>query len=169
MSKKHPDEWVCPYCGDLTRKHKAHELCDRCYQTQRRRNQGAESRKPGIRQCIGCGEVKRISGCDLCNSCYHKFYLATHLESVRAYHRRRDTKRRFGGRRSALLSRAGGCEFCGMTDDESLRRWGARLTIHHRDGQGFGYRAPNNDDSNLQVLCKSCHSTHHNKIASRSV
>ena len=164
MNKKHPDDWVCPDCGDLTRKHRAHGLCQRCYETQQRRNRGIRPLKPGVRKCVDCGEVKRIVGRDLCSVCYARFYRATHLESVRAYRRHSDAKKNFGGRRSALLSGAGGCELCGMTDDESLSAWGKRLAIHHRDGQGKGYRAPNNNDFNLQILCKSCHSSiHHPK------
>jgi thymidine kinase len=48
------------------------------------------------------------------------------------------------------------CDFCGSEND---------LTIHHKDHKGRNYKEAglpmNNNDRNLQVLCRSCHGRLH--------
>lgn len=39
-----------------------------------------------------------------------------------------------------------------------------RLVVHHIDGNGRGSKNPNNDLSNLQTLCHTCHQQIHVKI-----
>ncbi len=48
------------------------------------------------------------------------------------------------------------CCFCGSTKD---------LCIHHKDFLGYTHtKEPNNDISNLLLLCRSCHMKYHRKI-----
>lgn len=59
------------------------------------------------------------------------------------------------------LVRDKSCERCGMTNNEHLTKWNERLHIDHinndgRHNQRLGLK-PNNDISNLQILCRSCH------------
>jgi len=49
------------------------------------------------------------------------------------------------------------CTLCGMTNNESLKKWGQRLQIHHKDLNGRGVKIPNNSKDNFMILCKSCH------------
>ena len=81
-------------------------------------------------------------------------------ESIRILRRLCKDKKRYG-LNSELFIRYKKCEKCGMTNQESLEKWGQRLQIHHEDNQGrhnqsIGLR-PNNDKTNLKILCKSCH------------
>jgi hypothetical protein len=52
-----------------------------------------------------------------------------------------------------------GCEECGMTNRQSLRKYGERLSLHHRNG------SPTDDtEENIMILCKGCHCrAHHTK------
>lgn len=45
------------------------------------------------------------------------------------------------------------CSDCGMTEEESLLKWGERLSLHHKDGD-----KQNCHPNNFDTLCKSCHS-----------
>ena len=58
-----------------------------------------------------------------------------------------------------LLKRAQNkCSACGKQSTD--------LDIHHKDGNGFGKtKRPNNNASNLVVLCTSCHMQLHNNYA----
>jgi hypothetical protein len=53
------------------------------------------------------------------------------------------------------------CSDCKMTNQESIDKWGINLAVHHKDHNGRGVKKPNNDISNLEILCTSCHSKHH--------
>lgn len=44
------------------------------------------------------------------------------------------------------------CQQCGNSND---------LLVHHKDNNGHGNKNPNNNLSNLEVLCKSCHTKQH--------
>lgn len=67
-------------------------------------------------------------------------------------------KERFGGNRYLVLERDGyKCLFCGMTMSEHVKKWSRELTIDHIDGKGRNNKDVNNDISNLQTLCLSCH------------
>lgn len=58
-----------------------------------------------------------------------------------------------GGRRLEILQRDGfACVRCGMTDAEHRAKWCRPITIDHKDRN-----RRNNDPSNLQTLCLSCH------------
>ena len=60
------------------------------------------------------------------------------------------------------------CDLCGINNEDHLKKYGQRLQIHHRDNQGRHNQRdglpPNNQESNLQVLCKSCHVKVDNKL-----
>lgn len=61
-----------------------------------------------------------------------------------------------------------GCEHCGISNSEHKERYGTRLHIHHKDNQGrASLKAglePNNERSNLQILCNPCHQRTQNFI-----
>jgi hypothetical protein len=44
------------------------------------------------------------------------------------------------------------CTNCGMTQEESLKRWNQKLGIHHKDNDHL-----NADEDNLFPTCRSCH------------
>jgi len=44
------------------------------------------------------------------------------------------------------------CSDCGMTEKESLREWGRRLNLHHKDGN-----KKNCHPDNIDTLCCICH------------
>ena len=79
-------------------------------------------------------------------------------------------RRYFGGRRNEIVQAYGHkCAFCGMSDDDSFGTWGALLSIHHKDGIGRASKNPNNNIENLQVLCRKCHASLHNKEKTRKM
>lgn len=62
-------------------------------------------------------------------------------------------KTRFSGNKAIALERDGyKCRRCDATED---------LAVHHIDGSGQSDN-PNNDLDNLETLCDSCHTKHHN-------
>lgn len=67
---------------------------------------------------------------------------------------------RYGGHRKEILERDKyRCVKCNMTQQEHFDKWGKSLTIDHKDGNGFytPKNEKNNEVSNLQTLCLSCH------------
>lgn len=157
-------DWICKDCGNPDAKHYANELCRKCYMRRFRKEHGIPQRQPRERACAECGTVTKIKGRDLCPACYSRLFRREHLEHVREYDYKKCEEERFGGRRGRLIDRAGGgCELCGMTDAQSIKKYGQRLEIHHRDGRGAASKNPNHSDDNLMVLCKSCHAGIHGK------
>ena len=58
-----------------------------------------------------------------------------------------------GKQRESILERDKyRCVKCGMTDAEHKEKWGKPITIDHKDKN-----RKNNDPSNLQTLCLTCH------------
>lgn len=56
------------------------------------------------------------------------------------------------------------CGLCGITREQHFSKYSSDLQIHHknRKGRNLGSKNKHNDDnsdSNLQVLCKSCHAS----------
>jgi hypothetical protein len=66
-----------------------------------------------------------------------------------------DTKER---RRMGERIRSQGCAECGMSNQESKRRWGKSLHLHHIDGN-----TRNDVEENLVALCNSCHPMIHGR------
>lgn len=68
------------------------------------------------------------------------------------------SKTRFGGNRLDVLERDNwSCVKCGMGNEEHLERYHKTITIDHIDGRGSCSKEKNNNMSNLQTLCLSCH------------
>jgi len=62
-------------------------------------------------------------------------------------------------RRKALERDNYTCQRCGLTNDESLKRFDEELSVHHKNGDKFDSR-----QENLITLCKSCHQAIENSI-----
>jgi hypothetical protein len=153
-------DFICRQCGRSDRKHNAFGLCIRCYKELWRRRQGI---KPlGWKKeipCTICGIVPSIAH-GLCSRCYQKSY----QPKRRAYSRKYAEKYHFGAHQEIINRRnKTGCEICGMTNEESLKRYGRNLTVHHIDGNGRTSEHPNHDVSNLMIVCRGCHNKLHNR------
>lgn len=115
--------------------------------------------------------------CSYCKSCKRqmdKKYYNDNFDKVAEYHKARwrnnenvkiinkkSVEKKRCGLYATELVRDKSCEHCGMTNDEHLTKWNERLHIDHinndgRHNQRLGLK-PNNDISNLQILCRSCH------------
>ncbi len=71
----------------------------------------------------------------------------------------------FNGLRRVTLKRDGyKCVECGITQEEHLKKHKCDLIVHHIDGEGRYSKKPNNNENNLQTLCKRCHSSIHGKV-----
>lgn len=135
--------------------------CTRCHVSKER----SEFRK-----------IHETTGRGLCRDCKNaadKQYRAKNKEKVAAYFRElwKDPARRAKNRLMKEYHRFGldatafvqgkCCELCSISNDEHIRRFGIRLTIHHKDGQGRMMTkrglSPNNDPNNFQIVCSACH------------
>jgi hypothetical protein len=123
-------------------------------------------------RCINCGEtsVKHMAK-GLCARCYsyqyaHDPHTAERVreQKLEWYFRqggfmraKQDREERwFDNKREAILAKAKyRCSKCRRKLAPCL------LVVHHNDGNGRGSKAPNNDDSNLVVLCRACHLNSH--------
>lgn len=165
MNRKYLPGWDCPECGSTNRKGAANGLCKVCYTRQQRRKRGAKPVRSRIRKCARCGEVARIQGHELCYRCYWRMRKELRAQKLVAYEWQRGSRKFFAGNRDLVFERAGHrCERCGMSDSESLKRWGERLHVHHRDGNNYRRETPNHSLENLQLLCKLCHRAIHGNV-----
>lgn len=90
----------------------------------------------------------------------NKRYMENHPEKFKEW----QDNHHFGGMRIKTLERDNfTCQKCGMTEKQHLKKWGCSLNVHHQDGNGRGKQKKNNNLSNLQTLCKSCHKKEHMK------
>lgn len=83
-------------------------------------------------------------------------------ECNRLRNRGRSDRIVFGGNREIAIKRDGEkCVKCGMTRKEHQEKYRRDISVDHIDGMGTYTPAElrNNDLSNLQTLCISCHST----------
>ncbi len=75
----------------------------------------------------------------------------------------------FGNNRKEVYERDGySCVDCGLTNAESLEKYGEILTVHHIDGKGtneISSSEKNNDVDNLVTLCRSCHVREHRRLS----
>lgn len=119
-------------------------------------------------RCINCGEtrVKHMAK-GLCARCYSYQYAHDPQKAERVREQKRQwyfrqggfmwgkrarEKKWFDGKRGAILEKAKyRCSKCRRKFPTYL------LVVHHKDGRGRGSKVPNNEDSNLTVLCKACH------------
>ena len=116
-------------------------------------------------QCVSCGTAQRSHiAKGLCEYCYmrqyavnhastvkkqkHDWYYARHAEQLAAKKITREQRHFDGKRTAALIAANGKCAHCGATHS---------LCVHHKNGQGRGSTIPDNDDANLEVLCRRCH------------
>lgn len=128
--------------------------------------------------CEACATVERPHMAKgLCRRCYLARYneqpenAAKALEHKRRWYKANVTpelqkeKREalhFDSVRAKVLPRDGNkCCRCPATTG---------LVVHHKDENGRGCAEPNNDEENLETLCRACHAKHHstNKAWSRA-
>ena len=119
--------------------------------------------------CVVCGTNDLpFMARGMCNPCYQRQYYQNNTDQVkegkrRCYLRRYEHYRQmrakvrdlthFDGQRDEALARDGHCcVVCASNSD---------LVVHHIDCSGRGATEHNNDLSNLQTLCKSCHLAAH--------
>lgn len=105
----------------------------------------------------------------LCRRCYLKEYRNNPANSDRIKSQKHDwyannvqgtdklriarEVKHFDGKREVILKRDGFCcTKCGANKS---------LVVHHLDGNGRGKEKPNNHESNLVTLCRSCHIKEH--------
>lgn len=97
-----------------------------------------------------------------CREC-RRLYTSTYKRGRTDIHARNRTLKRFGGIREAIIQRDGEkCVKCGMGRDKHRERYGRDITVNHIDGNGRYSSVQNNDPTNLETLCVSCHSTKDN-------
>ena len=137
-------------------------------------------------ECFSCGETKcesmfvkhnrtkdgKRGQCKKCKSIADKKYRETHKESI-AVSKKKYWDNNVNGikeknRRTIDLKRIGMtadklensvCEMCGLSNEESIEKYGVRLSVHHRNNDGRhninnGLEPVHKD---LQILCLSCH------------
>jgi len=66
-------------------------------------------------------------------------------------------------RRKALERDNYTCQKCGLTNKESLEKFGEELSVHHKNGDKFDSRL-----ENLVTLCRSCHQAVENAIQAQT-
>ena len=118
--------------------------------------------------CVECGgNDTRHMAKGVCARCYLAKYRPANssriADSKRAWHesfvkgtdrgKLAREARNYDGMREPVLHRDGyHCVRCGSSES---------LVVHHIDRQGRGNTEPNNDLSNLETLCRSCHINEH--------
>lgn len=162
MNLKHDSGWVCADCGDPSAPYSAKGLCKTCYARLLRRRRGMRPGLAGLySECIRCGS-KPVHGHGLCKRCYNKDLEIKNKDLRRVQKYRANKKYSFGGDYEGLLRSVGfECQSCGLTNEESLKRWKCGLDIHHKDGRGRTSSVPNHSRENLMVLCRKCHMAIH--------
>ena len=90
----------------------------------------------------------------------NKRYATDNPEKIKQNH---DNQYFDGMRIKALKRDKFACQVCGMTEEEHLKKWNYSLTVHHKDGNGWGKKEKNNALDNLQTLCKICHGKAHGR------
>ena len=174
---------ACVSCGSTERRIQGKGLCTRCYHREWRKTE--DRKKWRSRKypdgCVRCGTKEaKHQGHGLCPACYSLDYKSKNPErilqlarecydrnkdrvlverrekyatdpEVRRKHREIHRRNRYDGNRELALEQAGfKCERCGYDRSRDV------LETHHRDGN-----RKNNDLSNLQVLCPTCHKETH--------
>ena len=162
VNKKKPFRTGCIVDG-CDKKHYAKGYCRKCYEGWLRRKRGSPQRESANERCNKCGNPLAVAN-DMCQSCYDEHYYKNHRETINMKNRSRKEKRSFGGRRNEILQAYRyKCVLCDMSDNDSVGTWGARLEIHHKDGNNMNSDTPNHNTENLMVLCKRCHASLHHK------
>ena len=129
---------TCTICGSNQNVYKKRMICKKCYQkeyTKKYYQQNKES----------------IKARSLVN---HQNNRDERLKRMKKY---RESEQ-FNSKREQILKRDNytccKCQTC-FKDDPS------KLTVHHHDRQGRGSLIKNNEDDNLETLCRACHASEH--------
>ena len=114
---------------------------------------------------------KKQNLCKKCKSNLDKEYRERNKEKLKKYFYYKwinDERRRIVNKNSKSMARNGvpydyvldkKCEMCGINNEEHLKKYGRSLNIHHINNTGrhnskIGLKV---DNTNIQVLCQSCH------------
>ena len=74
------------------------------------------------------------------------------------YAKKGNDVRRFGGVRELVILRDNEqCIKCYISRKDHYKKYGKDLNVNHKDGNGRNAFIKNNDPSNLETLCQSCH------------
>lgn len=91
------------------------------------------------------------------SSTYQRKHPRIITDGKRQYDLEKVFEKRFGGLRNIVLERDDFmCQLCGITRDEHKEKYRRDIAIDHIDGDGRNSPNPNNDLSNLRVLCLVC-------------
>lgn len=158
-----PETWVCPECGDRTKKYFAKNLCATCYARQFRRKRGMKERPfwKKYTKCRVCGK-EEIKALGMCAACYNRYLENKNYSRRKQQKKKANQKYGFGRSRTDIYKTLGNrCAICGISEADYKKLTGRSLEIHHKDGNGRTSESPNHDISNLVVLCKRCHRNVH--------
>ena len=145
--KKPPlTERTCKFCGEIFKPTVGKQIyCSVEHSFRGNYAENADSKKKNARE-YRVNNLEKVRKQDRESKKKHK---AKKAKADKAY---RD-KIYFSGNKAIALERDGyKCTRCGATDN---------LAMHHKDGSGQTDN-PNNDLDNLETLCDSCHTLHHN-------
>lgn len=122
----------------------------------------------------------KYSYCKSCKKQINKKYYNENFDKVAEYHYKRwreNNNVKIINKKAKEKARCGinatefvkdkCCVACGMTNNEHFAKWNERLHIDHINNDGRANQRigllPNNELSNLQILCRSCHVKKDNK------
>lgn len=98
--------------------------------------------------------------CRTCRNNSSRKWIKANYSNPKVSNRYHSPIKGFGGNREAVIQRDGEkCVDCGMTRQEHKEKYGFDITVDHIDGKGSKtpLHLKNNEMSNLQTLCSSCH------------
>lgn len=129
---------ICKVCGSTENIYKKSQICKKCYQKQYSKKYYQENSEI----------IKKNSS---------KNYYDNHDKNLE-YRKKIREEQQFNSKREKILQRDNyTCFRCNKQLESKL------LIVHHKDRLGRGSKVKNNDDSNLETLCRSCHAREHNK------
>lgn len=132
------DHARCLNCGTNKIKHQANGLCENCYPKSEKVKAG---QKAYVQRNIEILKIKQRE--------YAKEYIKR--PEVVAKMRRWNDQVNYGGNREKALERDGyKCQNCGITQEESFKKYGRDLYVEH-------VRGKSNELSNLITACEGCH------------
>src|SRR4051794_38255485 len=110
--------------------------------------------------CSHCKQEKDVSNFRVYKNRGYRLIKTYCRDCEKTYRHNEDNRIRFGNKRDIVLARDNyKCVKCGMTRAQHKLKYRCDLTVDHIDGNGSlkPRDMRNNQLSNLQTLCLSCH------------